>query len=213
MIRAFLSRLRAGGAPPATRMPDPAEDVLGAASLPPSADARFAQCVREVLKHEGGYVDHPRDPGGCTNRGITRATLESWRGVPTDCAAVRALTEAEARAIYRARYWDAVRGDDLPPGVDLAVFDLAVNSGVGRAARMLQQALGVEADGAIGPRTMVALADADAIGLVGAMCARRLVFLKTLPTWPIFGLGWERRVVDVRAKAVAMARGGSDGRA
>lgn len=174
---------------------------------PPSADARFARCVAEVLRHEGGYVDHPRDPGGCTNRGITRATLESWRGVPTDCAAVRALTEAEARAIYRARYWDAVRGDELPVGVDLAVFDLAVNSGGGRAARMLQHALGAVADGVIGPQTMAMLAAADPARMVDAICARRLEFLKGLPTWPVFGRGWERRVNDVRAKALDMCAG------
>lgn len=179
-------------------------DGLGALTLPAPEDTRFARCVAEVLRHEGGYVDHPRDPGGCTNRGITRATLESWRGQPTDCAAVRALTEAEARAIYRARYWDAVRGDDLPAGVDLAVFDLAVNSGVGRAARMLQQALGTAVDGIIGPQTMAMLVASDPARLVDAICARRLEFLKGLPTWPTFGRGWERRVVDVRAKAAAM---------
>ena len=127
--------------------PAPA-DTLGAATLPRiviavEPPARFARCVAEVLKHEGGFVNHPRDPGGATNRGITHITLADWRGGPVTAEDVRTMSEAEAREIYRSKYWNAIQGDNLPAGVDLAVFDLAVNSGVGRAARMLQQQLGV----------------------------------------------------------------------
>lgn len=166
---------------------------------------RFAACVAEVLRHEGGYVDHPRDPGGCTNRGITRATLAAWRRQPVTCAEVAALGEAEARAIYRAHYWNAVRGDDLPPGVDLAVLDAAVNSGRRRGVGWLQSAVGVEADGAIGPQTLAALRGVnDRPALVRRICALRLGFLRGLSTWPEFGRGWQRRVDAVLHRALTM---------
>ena len=166
---------------------------------------RFTHCVAEVLGHEGGYVDHARDPGGCTNRGITRLTLEGWRREPVTCADVRALTETEARAIYRAHYWNAVRGDDLPAGIDLAVFDAAVNSGRRRSVLWLQDALGVLQDGAIGPVTLgAARACNDHEALVIRLCARRLRFLRSLDSWPSFGRGWERRVAQVQRRALAM---------
>ena len=170
---------------------------------------RFAACVAEVLRHEGGYVDHPRDPGGCTNRGITRRTLEGWRREPASCADVRALTEAEARAIYRVQYWNGVHGDELPAGIDLVAFDAAVNSGRRRAALWLQQALGVTADGVIGPRTLRAARGVnDRATVIGRACDLRLAFLRSLDTWPDFGRGWSRRVREVRAAALAMAGGG-----
>ena len=169
------------------------------------AEARFAACVAEVLRQEGGYVDHPADPGGCTNRGITRATLAAWHRMPVTCAAVAALGEVEARAIYRAHYWNAVRGDDLPPGLDLAVLDAAVNSGRRRAVGWLQQAVGVGPDGAIGPRTLTAVrAMNDRPALIRRLCALRLDFLRGLATWPDFGRGWQRRVDAVRDRALTL---------
>lgn len=169
------------------------------------AAERFKACVGEVLRHEGGFVEHPRDPGGCTNRGITLVTLGAWRGGPCSRDDVLALGEAEARAIYRAQYWNAVRGDDLPAGADLAVFDAAVHSGPRRAALWLQAAVGVERDGAIGPVTLRAVRGAnDRRALIGAVCATRLRFLRSLDTWPDFGRGWARRVAAVRALALAM---------
>jgi lysozyme family protein len=153
-----------------------------------------------------GMTDHPRDPGGCTDCGITRRTLEGWRREPVTSEDVRALTEAEARAIYRAHYWTAVHGDKLPPGVDLVVFDAAVNNGRRRAALWLQQALGVTADGVIGPRTLRAARGAnDRAAVITRACDLRLVFLRGLDTWPAFGRGWSRRVREVRAAALAMA--------
>jgi lysozyme family protein len=167
---------------------------------------RFAACVAEVLRHEGGYVDHPRDPGGCTNRGITRRTLEAWRRTSVTCEDVRALDEAEARAIYRAHYWNAVRGDELPAGIDLVTFDAAVNSGRRRAALWLQEALGVTADGVIGPRTLRAARGAnDRAAVITRACDLRLAFLRGLDTWPDFGRGWSRRVRAVRQAALVMA--------
>lgn len=167
---------------------------------------RFITCVAEVLRHEGGYVDHPREPGGCTNFGITRRTLEGWRREPTACDAVRALRVDEARAIYRAHYWNAVHGDELPAGIDLAVFDAAVNSGRRRAALWLQEALGVATDGAIGPKTLrAARATNDRAALIGRICDIRLAFLRGLDTWSDFGRGWSRRVRSVRAASLVMA--------
>jgi lysozyme family protein len=169
------------------------------------AAERFAACVAEVLRHEGGFVDHPRDPGGCTNHGITLVALGAWRGGPCSRADVLALGEAEARAIYRAQFWNAVRGDDLPAGVDLAVFDAAVHSGPRRAALWLQGAVGVERDGAIGPATLRAVRGAnDRRALISGVCAARLRFLRTPDTWPDFGRGWSRRVAAVRTLALAM---------
>lgn len=170
---------------------------------------RFATCVAEVLRHEGGYVDHPRDPGGCTNRGITRRALEGWRREPITCAEVRALSDDEARAIYRAHYWNAVRGDALPAGLDLPVFDAAVNSGRRRGVLWLQQALGgIAVDGVIGPQTLRAARQVnDRAAVIGQVCDLRLAFLRKLDTWPDFGRGWQRRVRAVRQAALAMAGG------
>lgn len=175
----------------------------------PDAAARFERCVAIVLAHEGGVVDHPRDPGGATNRGITLATLRAWRGDPgLGAEAVRDLTEAEARRIYRLRYWALVRGDDLPAGIDLAVFDWAVNAGPGRAARGLQQALGVPVDGAIGPITLRWARERDPQETIMAVCRLRLAHLRGLSTWPVFGRGWSRRVDEIEVAARRMAVSG-----
>lgn len=107
------------------------------------AASNFERALAHVLAFEGGFVNHPLDPGGATNLGITRAMLARARGRPVTVAHVRALTRAEAASIYRRFYWNAVRADDLPGGLDLAVFDLAVNAGPTRAARLLQRTLGV----------------------------------------------------------------------
>lgn len=167
---------------------------------------RFARCVAVTLAHEGGFVNHLADPGGATNRGITIATLSGWRGRKVSVDEVRQLTELEAREIYRALYWNAVQGDALPAGVDLAVFDIAVNSGPGRAAKLLQQILGVTVDGAIGPQTLAAVKRANAGRLAGDICRARLAWLRGLEGWATFGRGWERRVADVQLKALEMAR-------
>lgn len=166
---------------------------------------RFDACLIEVLKHEGGYVDHARDPGGATNKGITLATLRDWRGAAVTKADVMALTTAEAGKIYRARYWNAVKGDQLPPGVDLAVFDYAVNSGPGRAARDLQAILGVAVDGAIGPKSLAAVGRTGGVTLIIELCDRRRKFLRSLASYSTFGKGWERRVDEIEAAALKVA--------
>ncbi len=169
-------------------------------------DERFERCLGEILRHEGGYVDHPSDPGGATNMGITRKTLARWRkvtpwtGLPK--AAVEALTRDEAALIYRAQYWNTARAGAMPAGVDLALFDFAVNSGSDRAARVLQAALRVAADGEIGPVTLAAVDAADPKRLVNDLCDRRLAFLRRLASFSVFGRGWTRRVAAIRAAAL-----------
>ncbi len=175
---------------------------------------RFETCLAHVLAHEGGYVDHPADPGGATNMGITRRTLAEWRGISPasalDKQEVRALTREEAARIYRARYWERCAADEMAAGLDLAVFDFAVNSGPDRAVRMLQTLLGVAADGIVGPLTRAQLerqhAGGGTPGLVEALCKRRLEFLMSLSTFATFGRGWRSRVEAVRKTALADAR-------
>lgn len=166
----------------------------------------FAACLSFVLRSEGGYSDDPADPGGATNHGITQATFSAWlhRHGSAD-RSVRTVTPDEVSAIYRADYWDAVRGDDLPAGVDYAVFDFAVNSGVSRAAIYLQEIVGVDPDGKIGPLTLAAVAKDDPTYLITKLCAMRLGFLKRLSTWPRFGKGWTNRVNAVEQAAMKMA--------
>lgn len=169
------------------------------------AKGNLAACLAVTLPHEGGYVDHPKDPGGATNMGITLATLSSVRGRKVTKAEVKALTRSEAMEIYRRNYWTVVRGEHLPAGVDLTTFDFGVNSGNSRAAKYLQSAVGVTQDGVIGTATLAAVAKRDAKAIVRAVNAKRLSFLKGLSTFSTFGRGWSRRVADVEAKSLAMA--------
>ncbi|GGG90906.1 MAG TPA: hypothetical protein DF715_12060 [Oceanicaulis sp.] len=155
----------------------------------------FAAALAHVLIHEGGYVDHPDDPGGATNFGITLATLQGWRGRSVTRADVRTLTRGEAAEIYKARYWDQCRCDELPGPVAFIVFDAAVNHGASRAVRLLQEALGVTADSRIGPATLAAARRADPRGLVSEIAARRMVLYGNLAHFRTFGLGWSRRLM------------------
>jgi len=157
-----------------------------------------------VLKHEGGYVNHPKDPGGRTNLGVTQRAWEEYVDRDVTEAEMRALTPEIVKPFYKTKYWDKIRGDELPSGVDYAAYDLAVNSGVGRAAKYLQQIAGVPADGIIGPKSMEAILSCNPEETVDALCDMRLDFLQRLPTWDTFGKGWGRRVEEVKAKAAAM---------
>lgn len=167
----------------------------------------FEKLNAKLLQHEGGYVDHPRDPGGATNYGITQATLSAWRGKRVSKSDVRNLTVAEALRIYRARYWDTVQGDLLPAGVDYAVFDFAVNSGPARAAKYLQRIVGASPDGIIGPMTHRAIKNSGLIArqIAEKLCDARLAFMKRLRTWGTFGKGWGRRVSEVRRVSASLA--------
>lgn len=157
-----------------------------------------------MLAHEGGYSNHPADPGGPTKYGITIADYRRYVKPGATAADVRAMTPEAAKAIYRARYWDALACDSLPAGVDYAVFDYGVNSGVARAAKVLRRKL-MLSDGAAVADVSRAAQAADAAKLIEAICDERMAFLTSLKTWPVFGTGWSRRVADVRAAALAMA--------
>ncbi|MCA0318234.1 MAG: hypothetical protein LCH88_09210 [Proteobacteria bacterium] len=157
------------------------------------AAGNFDACLAVILRHEGGYVDHPKDPGGATNRGVTIGTLSGWLGRPATKAEVRALTAADVTPIYRKNYWDACGCDALPAGVDLAVFDPAVNSGPPRAKQWYAKAR---------------QASAEPVPLVRRICDVRMGFLQALRTWGRFGRGWASRVADIRARGEVMARAG-----
>ena len=166
--------------------------------------SNFEKSLAAVLAHEGGYVNDVRDPGGMTNLGCTKAVWEEWIGHPVDEKAMRKLTPADVAPLYKKKYWDRVRGDELPDGVDYIVFDTAVNSGPGRAVKFLQACVGVEPDGAFGPKTMAAAWGADHRTLVEDYAKRRLSYLHDLPTWGTFGRGWGRRVAEVQQSATNM---------
>lgn len=164
----------------------------------------FSSALAAVLHHEGGFVNHPSDPGGMTNLGCTKKVWEEWVGHDVDEKAMRALTPADVAPLYKAKYWDRVKGDDLPDGVDYVVFDAAINSGPGRAAKWLQQVVGVAVDGAIGPGTLKAVSEMPAQEIVEKYQQIRLEFLQALPTWGVFGKGWGRRVAEAQEAAIKM---------
>ncbi|MDX8462962.1 glycoside hydrolase family 108 protein [Mesorhizobium humile] len=168
-------------------------------------DRNFARALSLVLKSEGGWSDNPADPGGATMRGVTLANFRRYVKANATKADLRAISDAQVATVYRRFYWDAVAGADLPAGVDYAVFDFAVNSGPGRAAKYLQAVLGVVQDGRIGPATLAAAGAKPAGVVIDALCDARLAFLEKLPTWPIFGRGWSARVSSVRRQALLMS--------
>lgn len=161
--------------------------------------SNFDRALPLVLQYEGGYVDHPKDPGGATNLGITQKVLAAWRGRSVTKAEVKALTVAEAGEIYRANYWKPVRGDVLPGGLDLATFDAGVNSGPKRGIQWTQKAVGVAADGVFGSKTLTAAQNADVPKAIKAACAARLGFVRSLAIWNTFGKGWSKRIANVEA--------------
>ena len=171
------------------------------------ADA-FDTCLAFTLHEEGGYVDDPADPGGATNMGITLATYREWSDNPDlGPAQVQDMTERTARAIYRSSYWNPLRADALPVGVDLSVFDMGVNAGIWRSARLLQRAIGFtgdEVDGCIGPETLGAAAKCDAAPVVGDLAKLQAAFLRSLDDFDTFGAGWLNRTEARRAAALAM---------
>lgn len=169
----------------------------------------FDTCLREVLVHEGGFSNHASDPGGMTMLGVTKATYEAWVGYPVSEKVMRSLTVAHVRTLYKVRFWDAVKCDDLPAGLDLCVFDFAVNAGPTRAARYLQLLVGAKDDGVIGPKTL-SLISQYVKSVTKAHAAmlyqdRRRDYYRQLPTFKTFGRGWLRRVKEVEALAVKMA--------
>lgn len=175
-----------------------------------ATDTAFERALAIVLLHEGGFVNHPEDPGGMTNLGVTRKTWEGWTGKPASEAVMRGLTREKVRPLYRARYWDAVAGDRLPPALALCLFDFGINAGPPRAARLLQELVGVAQDGAIGPATLAAVqqrATRDgAASLVRGYQQARRAYYRSLRTFPTFGKGWLRRVDEVETAALGLLK-------
>lgn len=164
--------------------------------------SRASKCIPRILKHEGGFVNHPDDPGGATNLGVTLASFRRYvkpRGTVED---LKRLTVEQATVVYKRQYWDKVLADELPTGVDYAVADFAVNSGPSRAARYLQAVVGATQDGRVGPQTLAAVRSHGSRAVVNQLCDKRMSFLRGLRHWSTFGRGWTRRVGDVRADAL-----------
>lgn len=174
------------------------------------AASNFDRSLLEILRHEGGYVDDSRDPGGATNLGITLATARE-NGMDldgdgdVDKADIRAMTPKAAGRIYKARYWNAAHCDGLPSGLDLMVFDCAVNQGPVRARRWLQEAAGVQADGILGPVSMRAIKTAKPADLIRRFSDLRKAHYRSLATFDVFGRGWMRRLTETTAKSLTWA--------
>jgi lysozyme family protein len=169
---------------------------------------RFARALPLVLAAEGGFVDHPRDPGGRTNMGVTQRAYDDWQAyIGADRRDVIDITAREVEQIYRVRYWDAVHGDALPAGLAYVVFDAGVNSGPARAVKWLQAAVGVAVDGICGPQTLAAVQTCDTAAAIRAICAARLAYCRQLATWSDFGSGWTARISRVEADALKFAAG------
>ena len=175
-------------------------------NAPADAEARFRACLAQTLKWEGGYSNDKYDPGGATMHGIIQREYDAYRArknLPKQ--AVRLIALSEEQEIYRHSYWDEVRADELPRGVDLAVFDFGVNSGPPRAVKAMQRALGVAADGRIGQITLDAIYAADPDELVEGIMGQRRSFLKQIKTFWRFGKGWMRRCDGIEQMGLAWA--------
>ena len=154
----------------------------------------YDKCLETILHHEGGYVNHPKDPGGETNLGVTKRVYEEHGGTKD----MKDLTVEDVAPIYKKGYWDKMKGDELPSGLDLCVFDFGVNAGPGRAAKYLQTMIGSTPDGGIGPMTLKAVSEyVEEHGLVKAIenyQDARQSYYEKLSTFDTFGRGWTRRV-------------------
>jgi lysozyme family protein len=171
----------------------------------------FDKALAIILKHEGGFVNHPRDPGGMTNLGVTRNTLESYLGRKVTEAEMRALKVHDAAPIYRKRYWDAMRCGDYPAGLALCVFDFGVNAGIRRGVRYLQMIAGAAQDGIAGPGTTAAVqslcgGDRGEAEAIRRYSNARRGYYKQLPTFGTFGKGWIRRVDETETDALRLVR-------
>jgi lysozyme family protein len=171
------------------------------------AAQNYDEALRRVLVHEGGYTNHPSDPGGPTSFGITLADYRRYVKPYATAVDVRAMSVGAAKAIYRKRYWDAQRCDELPAGLDYSVFDYGVNSGIGRSGRVLRRLVGLpDNTELITDQVLAAISKRDAKSLINAINDERLRFLRGLRTWGVFGAGWSRRVAEVRAASLHMAQ-------
>ena len=169
----------------------------------------------ELIKHEGGFTDDERDPGnqrgdghgnkGSTNLGVTAKVWAEWTGEPAPIEVMKQLIKAHIKSMYKARYWDAVQGDQLPSGVDISVADFGVNAGPSRAAKRLQRVVMATQDGKIGPKTLSMVFNMEPAILLDKYAEAREAFYRSLKTFEIYGRGWLRRNNEVLAKAKLLA--------
>ena len=161
----------------------------------------WEKSLEVILHHEGGYVNHPKDPGGETNMGVTKRVYEDFGGTKD----MKDLTHEDVEPIYKKNYWDRVKGDDLPEGLDLCIFDFAVNAGPGRAAKFIQRLVKTTVDGGIGPNTLNCIDDHVIHYVVSTTIdqyqSERQNYYESLSTFETFGRGWTRRVNEVTEKA------------
>lgn len=194
-----------GTAPTAGTAPKAGSGTAAMGSV--ASGSNFRNSIPLVLAHEGGFVNHPNDPGGATNKGITIATFKRYIKPSGTVKDLKNMTTEQATIVYKRHYWDPVCGDMLPAGVDHAVFDFAVNSGPSRAAKYLQKVVGVNQDGKIGPATLKAVHAMPAAAVVNTLMDERLAFMKRIrggKSWKTFSRGWQKRIDRVRGEASAM---------
>jgi len=168
-------------------------------------NSNFEQSLAFVLKEEGGFVNDPHDPGGATNMGVTLNTWESWTGENVSVDDMKNLTVSDVAPVYKKNYWDAIKGDSLPIGIDYCLFDYAVNSGTHKACMAVQDCVDVASDGILGAISMAAISAMNPIDLINKISDNRLAFLRRLSTWQYYGTGWTNRVEFVRKNSIKMA--------
>ena len=175
------------------------------------AAENYEECLKMILHHEGGYVNHPKDPGGETNLGVTKRVYVEWcMKEGYNVKDMKDLEVKDVAPIYRKNYWDRIKADELPSGLDLCVFDFGVNAGTGRSAKYLQTLIGTVADGGIGPNTLRALDEfisAQEYGVKDTILkfqAERQNYYESLSTFDTFGKGWTRRVEETTQSAMNM---------
>jgi lysozyme family protein len=164
----------------------------------------FDKCLEMLLEHEGGYVNHPSDPGGMTNLGVTKRVYDEWIGRESTEQEMRDLTPEDVGPIYRKNYWSRLRLDDVGSGIDWALMDFCVNSGPSRPAKALQRAVGAVADGAVGPKTLQLVAEKDPEFVIDYIYTVRQAFYESLRTFDTFGRGWTRRNKETLEQALSM---------
>ena len=166
----------------------------------------FKECLDLVLKSEGGWVNHPQDPGGETNLGVTKRVWEEYVGHPVD--SLKNLTKEDVAPLYEQKYWRPCYGEVLPRGLNFVVFSMGVNAGPGRSVKLLQSAIGCVPDGIIGPATRSLILASNSATLIAKFSESRREYYRSLKTFPIFGKGWLARVDREEQEALMMAKNG-----
>ena len=164
----------------------------------------FDKCLEMLLHHEGGYVNNVHDKGGMTNLGVTKRVYDKWIDRESTEEEMRNLTPEDVAPIYKKNYWDRVKGDLLPSGLDWACFDWAVNSGSGRPAKAVQRAVGATVDGAIGKQTVGLIMEKDPEFIIDYVYTVRKSFYESLDDYKHFGRGWSRRNKETLRQALSM---------